>query len=143
MEIQPITNTSREKQGFDGECPGGDNLEEARVQRTRGEHYNILLYTRKKKGDGKSESNATISIPCRMHNRISRRKRRFEITGIHKHEKRDSTRRSKREKSLFRGCQSRALSQLSDREFEDRDPHASERGVQVPGIENLVLCAVL
>jgi hypothetical protein len=29
---------------------------------------------------GKPESNATISIPCRMHNGISRRKRRFEIT---------------------------------------------------------------
>ena len=85
MEIQPITNTSREKQGFDGECPGGDNLEEARVQRTRGEHYNILLYTRKKKGDGKSESNATISIPCRRTH--IEKKRKIEITGIHKHEK--------------------------------------------------------
>jgi hypothetical protein len=53
-------------------------MELGRGEGARTKEGALILLARKT--GGKPEGNATISIPCRMHNRISRRKRRFEIT---------------------------------------------------------------
>jgi hypothetical protein len=88
---------------------------------TRGEHYNILLTRGEKRAT--ESPRATQQSPYLAAVRISRKKDRNH--GIHKHERGINAAKGE---TLIRARKSRALSQLTDRELEDRDPHARSGG---------------
>jgi hypothetical protein len=119
-----------------------DNLEEARASTTRGRSI-YSPYT--KNGDGTPESNATISIPCRILRRKDDRNH-----GIHKHEK-GSTRQ--REKHYFghakaarcRNCQTGVRGQGRGRDGDEDEgpPHARGGGTRNRDLIWILLSAVL